>query len=137
MRKKATVLDPAETWRKAEAKAKREKLELAFEQQLKAAKIDYRTQFQWNPNRKWRADFYIWQRGTGIVVTSAQEPLIEILVEIEGGNWSQGRHVRGRGFEADVEKYNEAALARCVLLRGTAKHIKNGQLLEWVERALK
>lgn len=30
-------------------------------------------------------------------------------MEIEGGVWSRGRHVRGSGFEKDCEKHNEAA----------------------------
>jgi len=31
-----------------------------------------------------------------------------IAVELEGGVWARGRHVRGRGYESDCEKYNLA-----------------------------
>ena len=31
-----------------------------------------------------------------------------IAVELEGGVWARGRHVRGKGYESDCEKYNLA-----------------------------
>lgn len=129
MRRRSTVLKPAETWCKAEAKAKREKLERAFELQLRAVKINYQTQFKWNSGRKWRADFYVWP-GPG------DRTGIEILVEIQGGTWQQGRHTRGRGYQEDCAKLAEAQLAHYTIFFGTAKHIKSGELLRWVERAL-
>lgn len=46
--------------------------------------------------RKWRAD-YAW-------------PLHMLLLEVEGGIWTQGRHTRGKGALADLEKYSEAAI---------------------------
>lgn len=116
---------PNEQWRKAEAKAKREKLEKAFELQLRAEKIFYDREFEFDPLRKWRADFYV------------ETDCNHILVELEGGVYTTGRHVRGAGYEADIEKYNEALLAGYTLLRGTAKHIKSGKLLEWVKRAMR
>ena len=47
--------------------------------------------------RKWRADF-------------AHLPS-RTLIEIEGGIYVNGRHNRGAGFAADLEKYLEASLA--------------------------
>ena len=35
-------------------------------------------------------------------------PSAMVAVECEGGIWTRGRHVRGRGFERDCEKYNRA-----------------------------
>jgi hypothetical protein len=50
--------------------------------------------------RDWRFDFAWPDSANGVAV------------EIEGGTWSQGRHVRGPGFRSDCEKYN-AATALC------------------------
>ena len=54
-------------------------------------------EFRFDPVRKWRADF-------------AHLPS-RTLIEIEGGIYVHGRHNRGPGFAADLEKYLEAALA--------------------------
>ena len=54
-------------------------------------------EFRFHQVRKWRADF-------------AHLPS-RTLIEIEGGIYVNGRHNRGAGFAADLEKYLEAALA--------------------------
>ena len=48
------------------------------------------------PSRQWRLDF-AW-------------PDRKVAIEIEGGVWSRGRHVRPKGFIDDCEKYNAATL---------------------------
>ncbi|OGT23778.1 MAG: hypothetical protein A2W47_04320 [Gammaproteobacteria bacterium RIFCSPHIGHO2_12_38_15] len=53
--------------------------------------------------RKWRFDF-AW-------------PEKKVAVECEGGLYSGGRHVRGTGFLADMEKYNKAVLLGWKVLR--------------------
>ena len=54
-------------------------------------------EFRFHPTRRWRADL-------------AHLPS-RTLIEIEGGIYVNGRHNRGAGFAADLEKYLEAALA--------------------------
>ena len=54
-------------------------------------------EFRFHPVRKWRADFAHLESRT--------------LIEIEGGIYINGRHNRGAGFAADLEKYLEASLA--------------------------
>ena len=54
-------------------------------------------EFRFHPFRRWRADF-------------AHLPS-RTLIEIEGGIYVHGRHNRGAGFAADLEKYLEASLA--------------------------
>lgn len=53
-------------------------------------------EFRFHPVRKWRADF-------------AHLPS-RTLIEIEGGIFVNGRHNRGAGFAADLEKYFAASL---------------------------
>ena len=62
-------------------------------------------EFRFHPTRKWRFDFAHIRTRTA--------------VEIEGGEWCGGRHVRGAGYSADCEKYNEAVMLRWHVFRLT------------------
>lgn len=53
-------------------------------------------EYRFHPKRKWRFD--------------AAWPEKMIAVEFEGGIWTGGRHTRGKGYENDCEKYNNALL---------------------------
>ena len=66
-------------------------------------------EYRFHPARRWRAD-YAW-------------PLQRVLVEIDGGVWSGGRHTRGAGFVADCEKLNAAALLGYAVLRYTPQQL--------------
>lgn len=79
-------------------------------------------EFRFRPTRRRRADF-AW-------------PDKRLMVEVEGGHFVGGRHTRGTGFEADCEKYAEAALAGWKVIRVTGTHIKSGEALEWIRRGL-
>lgn len=59
-----------------------------------------------------------------------------VAVEVEGGVWTGGRHNRGSGYIKDCEKYNLAALAGWKVLRFTGEHMKSGEALGWLQRAL-
>ena len=62
-------------------------------------------EYRFHAARKWRAD-YAW-------------PLRLVIVEIDGGVWTQGRHTRGAGVIADQRKLNAAALLGYRVLRYT------------------
>lgn len=73
------------------------------------------------PQRKWRFDF-AW-------------PGRFLALEIEGGIFTHGRHTRGKGFEADMEKYNEAALLGWRVLRVSPGMLADGRAFELLGRA--
>ncbi len=53
-------------------------------------------EYRFHPKRRWRFDLAI--------------PECKIAIEIEGGSWVQGRHTRAKGYQGDMEKYNQAQL---------------------------
>jgi hypothetical protein len=97
--------------------------ERTLEAQLEQAGIYFLREFQFLPSRRFRADFVI-GRGTGL------------LVEVEGGVWSGGEHVRGRGFESGCEKQALAVIAGYRYLRCTSAQVEDGRCLSWIRQAL-
>lgn len=87
---------------------------------LRACKISFEQEYKFHPKRKWRADFLI----TGK----------KILVEVEGGIWSGGRHTRGKGYLGDMEKYNEAAMMGFTVLRFSTEQVKSGLAVQQIEK---
>jgi len=95
---------------------------LAF--QIKAMKLPEPVrEFKFHPKRQWRLDF-AW-------------PGCKIAVEVEGGAWTGGRHLRGYGFQADCEKYAMALIAGWRVLRVTGQMVKDGTALDYIEQILK
>ncbi|MCG9515148.1 endonuclease domain-containing protein [Acinetobacter pittii] len=94
--------------------------ETALATHLRACKIDFEQEYKFHPKRKWRADFLI----TGK----------KILVEVEGGIWSGGRHTRGKGYIGDMEKYNEAAMMGFTVLRFSTEQVKSGVAIKQIEQ---
>lgn len=92
---------------------------LAFH--LRAAGIPYQREVRFDPSRKWRADFCVGTR---------------VLVEVEGGIWSGGRHTRGSGFAKDLEKYTAASIAGFTVIRVSTEQVESGEALALVEEAL-
>ena len=76
-----------------------------------------------HPSRKWRFDFCY--------------PQMKLAIEIAGGVWSGGRHVRGAGFTKDCEKYTEAAILGWRILHFTSAQVEIGEAVGKLERALK
>lgn len=89
-------------------------------QHLKAYGIQFEQEFQFNQDRKWRADFHL----TGT----------KILVEVEGGIWSNGRHTRGKGYLGDMEKYNSATALGYSVFRYSTEQVKSGKAIEEIRR---
>lgn len=120
------LLQRANIGRGARKKTRRQgpsRLEEAFAVQVLAAALPPPVrEHKFHPGRGWRFDF-AW-------------PTSLVAVEVEGGIYSRGRHVRPAGYMADCEKYNEARLLGWTVLRVAGPHIKKGTALRWLERAL-
>jgi len=61
-------------------------------------------------------------------------PQLKLAVEIEGGAYIAGRHMRGPGFEADIEKYAEAMCLGWRILRVMPDQVRDGTAAAWVRR---
>jgi very-short-patch-repair endonuclease len=68
--------------------------------------------------RRWRFDIALEDQHIGI--------------EIEGGAWTRGRHTRGAGFIADLEKYNNATMLGWRVLRFTPQQVLSGAAKAWI-----
>ncbi|MFV8194467.1 DUF559 domain-containing protein [Acinetobacter soli] len=89
---------------------------------LRACRISFEQEHKFHAKRKWRADF--WIIGT------------KILVEVEGGIWSGGRHTRGKGYIGDMEKYNAAAMMGFTVLRFSTAQVKSGLAVQQIEKMI-
>ncbi len=73
--------------------------------------------------RRWRFDFaWIDQK---------------LAAEIDGGVYSQGRHTRGKGFENDCEKNNQAVLMGWRVLHFSSGMVRCGEALATTEKILR
>lgn len=77
---------------------------------------------QFHPIRRWRMD--------------AAWPDKKVGLEVHGAIWTNGHHVRGKGFEDDREKSNEAQLLGWKLLEYSTGQIRNGMAILDLKRAL-
>ena len=79
-------------------------------------------EYRFHPKRRWRFD-YAW-------------PVIKLAVEIEGGTYSNGRHVRGSGFQEDCIKYNAALDLGWKVYRYPSEMITSGEAIFQIQAAL-
>lgn len=97
--------------------------ERSMETQIKWAGLNPpEREYRFAPDRMWRFDF-AW-------------PAAHVALEVEGGSWAGGRHVRGQGFERDLEKYNEAGIRGWLVIRVSTAMVDDGRALALVGRAL-
>lgn len=102
--------------------AKSEGEELLYFQMKSIFKSLPERQYKFAEKRRWAADFAF--------------PHLKLLIEVEGGTWSGGRHTTGTGFRNDCEKYNAAACLGFHVLRFTTDMVKSGEALKTIEAYL-
>jgi very-short-patch-repair endonuclease len=73
--------------------------------------------------RDWRADFAILGH--------------RLLIEVEGGGWTGGRHTTGTGFAKDLEKYDAAMRLGWTIYRCSPAMVKSGRAIETIKRLVK
>lgn len=67
--------------------------------------------------RRFRADFYC--------------PNLRLIVEVNGGQWTGGRHTRGgKGYENDLAKINLAQLHGFKVIQMTYEMLERGELFQ-------
>jgi hypothetical protein len=81
-----------------------------------------RPEYRFTLDRKWLFDLAV--------------PDVRLAFEIEGGAWTRGRHTRGKGFIADIEKYNTATLLGWRVLRCTPEQVLKGEFKVWLSEHL-
>ncbi|SRR6266852_8033007 len=105
-------------------RAVRERLENQLLFQMQAAGLPTpRRELRFFPARRWRFDFAYPDR--------------LLAIEVEGGTWTGGAHVRGAHYASDCRKYNTAAIIGWKLLRVTSDMIESGEALRTIDWALR
>ena len=94
--------------------------EAILSQHLRTLKIEFEQEFKFHHKRNWKADFHIIGK--------------KILVEVEGGIWSGGRHTRGKGYIGDMEKYNSATMMGYQVIRFSTEQVKSGLAIQQIEK---
>lgn len=90
--------------------------------------------------RKWRIDVAVCRavalRGLDTWTDVLQRQGAVVAVEIHGGVFSRGRHVRGLGFVKDMEKENAMTELGLKVLKFTPQQVRTGEALAQIERCL-
>jgi very-short-patch-repair endonuclease len=80
------------------------------------------TQVRFDDTRRWRFDF-AW-------------PSARLAVEVNGGEWSQGRHNRAAGMRGDYEKINTATIQGWRVLQFAGSQVTDGSAVLVIRAAL-
>ena len=75
--------------------------------------VNHADEYQFHPTRKWKFDIAIHE--------------LKIAIEYEGIAGGRSRHTEIEGYTQDCEKYNAAQILGWIVLRFTAKNIKQAR----------
>ena len=88
------------------------------------------------PPRRWRCD-YFWPSSMAAYEIGGRAEILPskaVALEVEGGIWTGGRHTRGKGALADMEKYNTMTAMGIRLIRMTPSQVCKGELTAWLRK---
>lgn len=85
-------------------------------------KVECVKEYKFHPTRRWRFDYAI--------------PEHKIALEVEGGVWTGGRHIRAQGFLGDMEKYNTATLMGWRVFRTTPDELYKTATINLLRNAI-
>jgi len=105
---------------------------ILFEKHLLELGITFTREFRFHPLRKWRFDYnlHYWARGINPADGN------HAAVEIEGAIWANGRHTRGKGYQADLDKYNQATAMGFRVFRFSTTDVLRGRAKEFIKTHL-
>lgn len=96
-------------------------------QQIRAtvlqASEDAVREFRFHPVRRWRFDLALVPE--------------RVAIEVDGGVFVGGRHVRGAGREEDMRKDGAALELGWLVIHATPRLVKSGEALRWIEAAVR
>lgn len=98
---------------------------LVLEMHLDELHLTWVPEFRFCETRRWRADYAITTLKTRPTIAWIKPK--PALLEIEGGIYTSGRHTRGRGFQADMEKYNMATALGFKVFRFSTQDVLTGR----------
>ncbi len=94
--------------------------------QLKQNGIQFVEEYQFSESRKWRFDISLNHLMDG------GHKICNALIDIQGGTWSGGAHVRGKGYRNDVEKMNAATSLGFQVYWFTGDMIEDGSAITFI-----
>src|SRR5262245_26350420 len=98
---------------------------LSFEKRCKLERLPIplaEYPFARHEGRRWRFD-YAW-------------PEYRVALEVEGGMFAGGQHVRPAGIRRDLEKYNAAAVNGWIVLRCLPETLAADSTIQIIQRAM-
>jgi len=100
--------------------------ELAF--QLRAMKIDFKTQFMFHPERKWRFDFCFPEKYLAVEVQGITD-----IGFSKNGKAFIGGHQSPKGMRGDLEKFDEAMRMGWNIYLCDQAMVTSGRALQTIE----
>lgn len=82
----------------------------------------FEPEYRFHPVRRWRFDY--------------ANKAYKVAVEINGGIWTHGRHIRGSGYIGDRAKINAAQILGWIVLEFSPQQIKTGEAFVTIRDAL-